>query len=75
VLAAAKAIHISGVRPARTIRFVLFTGEEQGLLGSKAYGKQHRAELPNIDCALIMDWGAARSLDFRWQDTPKWSNR
>jgi carboxypeptidase Q len=58
VLAAAKAIHISGVRPDRTIRFVLFTGEEQGLLGSKAYVKQHRAELPNIDCALVMDWGA-----------------
>ena len=34
VLAAADAIVKSGQRPRRTIRFVLFTGEEQGLLGS-----------------------------------------
>ena len=58
VLAAAHAIYKSGVRPARTIRFVLFTGEEQGLLGSQAYVEQHRAELPNFACALVMDWGA-----------------
>ena len=30
VLAAAEAIINSGFRPSRTIRFVLFTGEEQG---------------------------------------------
>ncbi len=58
VLAAASALHRSGVRPDRTIRFVLFTGEEQGLLGSQAYVKQHRAELSNFVCALVMDWGA-----------------
>ena len=58
VLAAARAIQASGVRPDRTIRFVLFTGEEQGLLGSQAYVEQHRAELPNFVCALVMDWGA-----------------
>ena len=58
VIAAARAIHASGVRPDRTIRFVLFTGEEQGLLGSQAYVEQHRAELPNLVCALVMDWGA-----------------
>ena len=52
VIAAARAIHASGVRPDRTIRFVLFTGEEQGLLGSHAYVEQHRAELPNFVCAL-----------------------
>jgi carboxypeptidase Q len=33
VLGAADAVVKSGVRPRRTIRFVLFTGEEQGLLG------------------------------------------
>ncbi len=58
VLAAAHAIHDSGLRPERTIRFVLFTGEEQGLLGSQAYVEQHRAELPNFVCALVMDWGS-----------------
>ncbi len=58
VLAAAHAIHNSGIRPGRTIRFVLFTGEEEGLLGSQAYVERHRAELPNFICALVMDWGA-----------------
>ncbi len=58
VLAAANVIRTSGVRPDRTIRFVLFTGEEQGLLGSQAYVQQHRAELPNIVCAVVVDWGA-----------------
>ncbi len=58
ILTAAHAVHDSGVRPDRTIRFVLFTGEEQGLLGSQAYVKQHRAELSNFVCALVMDWGA-----------------
>ena len=30
-----------GVKPRRTIRIALWTGEEQGLLGSKGYCKQH----------------------------------
>ena len=64
VLAAARAIHNSGVRPPRTIRFVLFIGEEQGLLGSEAYVEQHRAELANLVCVLVMDWGAGRITRF-----------
>ena len=32
----------SGFKPKRTMRFVLFTGEEQGLLGSLAYVKTHK---------------------------------
>ena len=34
------------VRPARTIRIALWTGEEQGLLGSLAYLRRHIAEVP-----------------------------
>jgi carboxypeptidase Q len=30
-----------GVKPRRTIRIALWTGEEQGLFGSKGYAKQH----------------------------------
>ena len=54
---AAKAIKLSGFKPKRTIRFVLFTGEEQGLLGSLAYTKMHKDELPNHVAALILDNG------------------
>lgn len=58
VLGAARAIRTSGVRPHRTLRFVLFSGEEQGLLGSRSYVQRHRADLPQLACALVMDWGA-----------------
>ena len=57
VLGAAEAIVKSGKKPRRTIRFILFTGEEQGLLGSRAYVRQHKAEMPNVICALALDWG------------------
>jgi carboxypeptidase Q len=57
VLGAAEAIVRAGVRPRRTIRFVLFTGEEQGLLGSYAYVQQHQAEMPNHLGDLILDEG------------------
>jgi Zn-dependent M28 family amino/carboxypeptidase len=56
-LGAAKAIKLSGFKPKRTIRFVLFTGEEQGLLGSLAYTKMHKDELPNHVAAVILDNG------------------
>lgn len=35
----------SGVKPRRTLRIALWTGEEQGLLGSRAYVKDHFAEV------------------------------
>jgi Zn-dependent M28 family amino/carboxypeptidase len=34
----------SGLRPRRTIRLALWSGEEQGLLGSRAYVKEHFAD-------------------------------
>jgi hypothetical protein len=57
VLGAAEAIARSGERPRRTIRFVLFTGEEQGLDGSFAYVHQHKAELANHLGDLVLDFG------------------
>jgi len=57
VLDAARAIVSAGVTPRRTIRFVLFTGEEQGLLGSFAYVKQHEAEMANHLGDLVLDGG------------------
>jgi carboxypeptidase Q len=56
-LGAAKAIKLSGFRPKRTLRFVLFTGEEQGLVGSLAYTKTHKDEMANHVAALILDNG------------------
>ena len=56
-LGAADTILRSGVRPRRTIRFVLFTGEEQGINGSFEYVKQHQAEMGNHLGSLILDNG------------------
>jgi hypothetical protein len=65
VLGAADAIVRSGVKPRRTIRFVLFTGEEQGLDGSFAYVKQHKAELANHLGDLVLDEGQGPVTDFQ----------
>ena len=43
VMEAARILSRLGVRPRRTIRFALWSGEEQGLLGSTAYIQQHLA--------------------------------
>ncbi|MFT6100934.1 MAG: hypothetical protein ACJAYF_003495 [Arenicella sp.] len=50
-------------RPKRTIRVVMFGAEEVGLLGAKAYAKQHEGELDNHVLATESDFGA-RSI---WQ--------
>jgi carboxypeptidase Q len=62
VLEAARALQKSGLRPKRTIRFVLFSGEEQGLNGSRAYVAAHKDELPNFSAALIHDVGTGRVI-------------
>ncbi len=62
VLAAARALQKLGVKPKRTIRFVLFTGEEQGLVGSRAYVKAHQSELGKISGVLVHDSGTGKVL-------------
>jgi carboxypeptidase Q len=64
-LGAADAIVRSGSRPRRTIRFVLFTGEEQGLDGSLAYMKQHQQEMGNHLGNLILDSGQGAVKGFQ----------
>jgi dipeptidyl aminopeptidase/acylaminoacyl peptidase len=60
VLETARALAKSGVKPRRTIRFILFTGEEQGLLGSRAYVEKHKDEMPHISAALVNDTGTGK---------------
>ena len=54
------ALKATGLRPRRTIRFVLFSGEEQGLYGSQYYAHMHAAELPKFQAVLVLDNGAGR---------------
>jgi hypothetical protein len=56
-LEAARILIKAGVRPRRTIRFMLWSGEEQGLLGSRAYVKKHPELMPKISVVLVHDGG------------------
>jgi carboxypeptidase Q len=60
VIDAARAIARAGVTPKRTIRFILFSGEEEGLLGSRAYAAAHAAEADSIQAVLVLDNGTGR---------------
>src|SRR5262249_53890547 len=42
VIDLARAFHDLAIVPLRTLRFALFTGEEQGMLGSEAYVARHK---------------------------------
>lgn len=54
---AARILSRAHAKPKRTIRFVLWSGEEQGLLGSTGYVKDHKSELDKISAVLVDDGG------------------
>jgi hypothetical protein len=60
VLEAARILKAAGVRPKRTIRFALFSGEEEGLYGSEQYAAAHAAELAKFQAVLVLDNGTGR---------------
>jgi carboxypeptidase Q len=64
VIDSLRAIKAAGVRPRRTIRFILFSGEEQGLLGSLAYVRAHQNELDNIVAEVVLDEGIGAIASF-----------
>ena len=63
VVEVARAI-AAGDRPKRTVKFVLFTGEENGLLGSRGYVANHRAELDRYDAVLVHDIGDGKIVGY-----------
>jgi carboxypeptidase Q len=73
---AMRLIGASGARPRRTIRLALWGGEEQGLLGSKAYverhfaGDAHRAERARVFVYLNQDPGTGPIYGWYLEDTP-----
>lgn len=60
VIESAQAIVAAGKRPRRTVRFVLFDGEEYGLFGSRAYVRKHRDELDSVVAVIVHDMGQDR---------------
>lgn len=57
-LEAARILMEAGARPARTIRFILFSGEEIGKAGSRAYVMDHKDIMRNVSVMLNMDQGS-----------------
>ena len=57
VMEALRLLRASGLRPKRTVRAVLFTGEEYGLAGARAYRQQHGDE--HHVAAFETDYGMA----------------
>src|SRR5882672_10152951 len=64
VIDALRAIKASGVKPLRTMRFVLFSGEEEGLIGSRMYAVAHRNELDKAAGVVIFDAGTGKTTGF-----------
>jgi carboxypeptidase Q len=67
MMEAARLIQFSGVKPRRTIRVALWSGEEEGLLGSRAYVKAHfgsaeepKPEFAKLDAYFNIDSGTGR---------------
>jgi hypothetical protein len=60
----ARQIRRLGLRPARTIRFALWNGEELGFFGSFGYTLSHRAELDRHVMAASFDIGTGRITGF-----------
>jgi carboxypeptidase Q len=57
VLEAMRLLRALGLRPARTVRAVLFMNEENGLRGARAYRDAHERELPHHVLAIESDRG------------------
>jgi carboxypeptidase Q len=55
VMEAARILARIGIKPRRTIRFALWAGEEQGLLGSAAYVEKHLALRPPLTDPALKD--------------------
>ena len=58
---AVRIIQALGLKPRRTIRIALWTGEEQGLLGSRAYVAEHFGTLSNPATSAAPSTGGANT--------------
>jgi carboxypeptidase Q len=67
VMEAARAIASMPQPPRRSIRFALWGGEEQGLLGSEAYARAHASEMKTCVAALNTDNGAGHPKGWQYE--------
>jgi carboxypeptidase Q len=60
MMEAVRILKTLGLPMRRTVRIALWTGEEQGLIGSSRYLRIHRSELPKISAYLNVDNGTGK---------------
>lgn len=70
VIDAARAILAAGVRPLRSIWLILFTGMKEGDMGSWAFVRAHRADLGNMDAAILFGPGDGRVTGYELDGRP-----
>ncbi|HXT41195.1 MAG TPA: M20/M25/M40 family metallo-hydrolase, partial [Candidatus Angelobacter sp.] len=68
---AVRLMHKLGLRPRRTVRVVLWTNEENGLRGAKAYAERHRGELDGHVLAIESDNGTYPPTGFAFSGTDR----
>lgn len=68
---AARILSAAKAKPKRTIRFILWSGEEQGLLGSRGYVEMHKAEMDKISAVLNDDGGTGYQAGYEGLETMK----
>lgn len=71
VIEVARAIRAAAIQPRRTLRFMLWNGEEQGLRGSRDYVSRHRAELDRFVAYLNIDGGIGSVSGFAVAGRPE----
>ena len=67
VMEAMRILRVLGIEPRRTIRAALWSGEEQGLLGARAYVKEHFSTPASRDQLAVYlndDPGSGKTLGF-----------
>ena len=64
-------IHHLNLRPKRTLRVVLWTGEEEGLLGANQYYNRHKEDIDNFDLVMESDEGVFTPYGLLFQGNDK----
>ncbi|KAK2588607.1 hypothetical protein KPH14_006376 [Odynerus spinipes] len=59
-----------GCRPRRTVRMIMWTAEEMGIIGAREYLKAHKAEEKNLQFVMESDLGTFTPLGIEYTGTP-----
>jgi Zn-dependent M28 family amino/carboxypeptidase len=71
MLEAVRILKAAGLTPKRTVRIGLWSGEEQGLLGSRGWLRRHQELWPAISAYVNVDNGTGKLRGIWNQDNPR----